>query len=358
MVISAGVVAVAVLIRIANTPRSGRTIDDPGLTTEVAMLVMFGVGVLAGTGERALAVVLGATTAVLLDLRPELHSFASRISAEEMRAVMQFVVISLIVLPVLPDQNWGPYGAINPRRIWWMVVLITGFNLGSYLGYRQLGDAAGTVVAGILGGMISSTATTVSAARGSRHGQGSSAAGIPGLVIQIASTVVFARVLVLMALAAPSQFQRMMPLPAGMLGIMTVLAGIVWWRNRGSKAIRPAAGNPSELAMALTFAGMFVLVLLAVSAAKAAFGNRGLYGVAILSGLTDMDAITLSTSQLAERGEIDGAVAGRVILVAALSNLVFKAGAVAVLGNRDLARRIALLFGAAGVGGSLLLAFG
>lgn len=102
---------------------------------------------------------------------------------------------------------------------------------------------------------------------------------------------------------------------------------------------------------------MFVLVLIAVSAAKATFGNRGLYGVAILSGLTDMDAITLSTSQLAESGEIEGRVAGRVILVAALSNLAFKAGAVAVLGSRELARRIALLFGIAGTGGILLLAF-
>jgi uncharacterized membrane protein (DUF4010 family) len=175
------------------------------------------------------------------------------------------------------------------------------------------------------------------------------------LIIQIASAVVFVRVLVLMGLAAPSQFARMARLPAVMLVLMTLLAVVVWWRARGAVGSRTVASNPSELKLALTFAALFVVVLLAVAAAKSTFGNRGLYAVAVLSGLTDMDAITLSTSQLAQRGELDGSVAGRVILVAALANLVFKAGAVAVLGSRDLAGRVALLFGAAGVCGTLLL---
>ena len=355
LVIPAGVIAVATLVWIANAPHPGRTQYDPGLTTEVAMLVMFGVGVLAGTGERAMAVVLGATTAVLLHLRPQLHSFAERIGDTEMRAVMQFVVVALIVLPVLPDENWGPYGVFNPRRIWWMVVLITGISLGSYIAYQLLGNGAGSVVGGILGGLISSTATTVSTARASRNGPADSSTALPSLIIQIASAVVFVRVLVLMGLAAPSQFARMAPLPAVMLGLMTLMAVRVWWKARGTVGTRTAASNPSELKLALTFAALFVVVLLAVAAAKSTFGNRGLYAVAILSGLTDMDAITLSTSQLAQRGELDGSVAGRVILVAALANLVFKAGAVAVLGSRELARRVALLFGTAGLCGALLL---
>ncbi|MBN8249204.1 MAG: MgtC/SapB family protein [Verrucomicrobia bacterium] len=358
-VLSAGIGATAVLLWAANVPRSGPPADDPGLTTEAALLVMFGVGALAGTGDRTLAVVIGATTAVLLHLRPELHAFAARIADSEMRAVMQFAVVALIVLPLLPEGRWGPYGVINPRQIWWMVVLITGISLASYLAYRLLGDRGGALAAGFLGGLISSTATTVATARGSRaaaNGGGSTA--LPLLVIQIASTVVFGRVLLLVAAAAPDQFVPIVRLPAIMLGMMTLAAVILGWRTRRHPVAPPPASNPAELRLALTFAALFVGVLLAVAAARERLGDAGLYAVAVLSGLTDMDAITLSTAQLARRGELDGAMAGRVILVAAMANLVFKAGAVAVLGSRDLARHVGLLFGGALLVGATLLAVG
>lgn len=354
--VSAGVVAVAVLIWIANLPRPDRPNNDPGLTTEVAMLVMFGVGVLAGTGDRALAVVLGATTAVLLHLRPELHSFAARVGDSEMRAVMQFVVVALIVLPVLPDQDWGPYGVFNPRRVWWMVVLITGISLGSYIGYRWLGHRAGSILGGILGGLISSTATSVATARESRTRSSEASAALGALVIQIAGTVVFARVMVLVSVTAPGPLKGILPFPALMLGFMVLLSGLLAWSTRGQGGPAAAQSNPAELKLALTFAALFVGVLFAVAAAKARFGDRGLYAIAVLSGLTDMDAITLSTARLAQRGELDGTVAGRVILVASMANLLFKAGAVAVLGSRALARRVALLFGTACAAGALLLA--
>lgn len=356
-VLSAGIGATAVLLWAANVPRSGPPADDPGLTTEAALLVMFGVGALAGTGDRTLAVVLGATTAVLLHLRPELHAFAARIADSEMRAVMQFAVVALIVLPLLPEGRWGPYGVLNPRQIWWMVVLITGISLASYLAYRLLGDRGGALAAGFLGGLISSTATTVATARGSRAVAGGGSTALPLLVIQIASTVVFGRVLLLVAAAAPDHFVRMARLPMAMLGIMSLAAVILGWRTRRHPVSPPPASNPAELRLALTFAALFVAVLLAVAAARERLGNAGLYAVAVLSGLTDMDAITLSTAQLARRGELDGALAGRVILVAALANLAFKAGAVAVLGSRELARHVGMLFGAAILVGAVLLAF-
>lgn len=356
-VLSAGVAAVAVLIWIANLPRPGQSDPDPGLTTEVAMLVMFGVGVLAGTGERALAVVLGASTAVLLHLRPELHSLAARLRDTEMRAVMQFAVVSLIVLPVLPDQDWGPYGVFNPRRIWWMVVLITGISLGSYVGYRWLGHRAGSILGGILGGLISSTATTVSTARETRVQDARASDALGALVIQIAGTVVFARVLILISVTAPGQAAGILPYPAWMLGFMTLLSAFMAWTTRGERGPAAPQSNPAELKLALTFAALFVGVLFAVAAAKARFGDRGLYAIAVLSGLTDMDAITLSTARLAQRGELSGPVAGHVILLASMSNLIFKTAAVAVLGSRALALRVILLFGAACAGGTLLLAF-
>lgn len=357
-VLSAGIGAMAVLLWAANTPRSEPPAEAPGLTTEAALLVMFGVGALAGSGERTVAVVLGATTAVLLHLRPELHAFAARIADSEMRAVMQFAVVALIVLPVLPEGRWGPYGVVNPRQIWWMVVLITGVSLASYLAYRLLGQRSGALAAGFLGGLISSTATTVATARASRASDAASggSTALPLLVIQIAGTVVFGRVLILCAVTAPDQFPRMAPLPVSMMGIMALAAVVIGWRARRRPVPPLPASNPAELRLALTFAVLFVLVLLAVAAAKERFGDRGLYAVALLSGLVDMDAITLSTAQLVRRGELDGGIAGRVILVAAMANLVFKAGVVAMIGSRNLARHVALLFGSAALAGAALLA--
>ncbi|MCW5559935.1 MAG: DUF4010 domain-containing protein, partial [Verrucomicrobiae bacterium] len=213
------------------------------------------------------------------------------------------------------------------------------------------------LAAGFLGGLISSTATTAATARASRAAgtAGAGSTALPQLVIQIASAVVFGRILILCAVAAPDQFTRIASLPLAMLAIMTVVAVAIGWRTRRYPVAPPPASNPAELRMALTFAALFVLVLLAVAAAKERFGNSGLYAVAVLSGLTDMDAITLSTAQLANRGELDGRMAGRVILIAALANLVFKAGTVAMLGSRGLARQVGLLFGSAVIAGVALL---
>ncbi|MFM7103333.1 MAG: MgtC/SapB family protein [Verrucomicrobiota bacterium] len=352
-VLAAGFVGLAAQLVVGNWTRVKSGPADPGLTTEAAVLGMFALGAYLAVGEPGVAVMIGGVIAVLLHLKPQLHSLAGRIGDADFRAVIQFVLVSLVILPVLPDRGFGPLGVLNPRRIWWMVVLITGISLAGYAFYRALGRRAGTAAAGILGGLISSTATTLSSARRAR---GQPAAGpVAAGVIVLASAVVYARVLVLVGAAAPGQFLEVAPRPALMLLWMGLLAGWAWHRAGDDFTELPPAGNPTELKSALFFAGLYAAVTLAVALAREHFGPGALYAVATLSGLTDLDAITLSTAQLVHAGQLDGTVAGRVVMTASLSNLVFKAGLAVVVGSRSVARPVVRFLGAALAGGLALL---
>jgi uncharacterized membrane protein (DUF4010 family) len=203
---------------------------DPGMTTEVAVLMMFALGAYLVTGPAAVAVVIGATVTLLLHLKPQLHGFAKRVGEHDFRAIMLFVAIALVILPILPDATFGPYQVLNPRRIWWMVVLITGISLGGYLIYKAFDQTTGAVAGGILGGLISSTATTVSYARRTREQAGSE--GPAALVIVLAGAVVFARVVVTVAVAAPAHFAGIALSVSIMLVLMAALAFCLWWRWR------------------------------------------------------------------------------------------------------------------------------
>ena len=352
-IVGAGLIALAGLIIVGNLAKQKKGDLDPGLTTEVAMLLMYGVGAYVVVGHTAAAIAIGGGVAVLLHLKPEMHSLAARIGNADFKAIMQFVLVSFVILPVLPDQAYGPYQVLNPHRIWVLVVLIVGISLAGYMVYKFFGEKAGVMMGGILGGIISSTATTVSYARRSRQAKGSSK--LAAQVILIASTVVFVRVLMLIAATAPASLQEAGPPLGAMLGVMMVLSVGTWFVDRHAKVQMPPQDNPTELKSAILFAALFALVTLGVAAAKEHFGQRGLYVVAILSGLTDMDAITLSTTQIVKSGQTDVHTGWRLILAAALANLVFKAGTTAVLGDRKLFLRVSALFGVAFAAGILIL---
>ncbi len=327
---------------------------DAGQTSEVAMLLMYGVGALLVVGPMPVAVALGGGVAVLLHLKDSLHRLAGHTTDADFRAIIQFVLISLVILPVLPDRAFGPYGVLNPREIWWMVVLIVGLGLAGYLAYKRFGAGAGTVLAGILGGLISSTATTASYARGSRSSP--EKMRMATLVILLAGTVVFVRVFVELAVVVPQLLGQLgWPLAVMVVG-MAVASLLVGWHDRphGSTVIDPS--NPSELRSAMLFAGLYALVLLAVAAVREHFGEHALYGLAALSGLTDVDALALSTAKLMRDQGLPTATGWRLILVAALANLGFKFVLIAGFGGRPLARCLALPFAAMLALGSLLLA--
>ena len=179
-VVAVGLLAAAGLVTAGNLSRLPEGKAEPGQTTEFAAVLMYGIGAWVVVGSMTQAVVLGGVVAVLLQLREPLHQFAGRMGEPDIKAIMQLVLIALVILPLLPDRTFGPYGVLNPYQIWWMVVLIVGLSLLGYVGYKLLGARAGTVLAGILGGVISSTATTASYARRTKQDPGDLPAGRAG----------------------------------------------------------------------------------------------------------------------------------------------------------------------------------
>lgn len=359
--VACGLLAVAGFAALGNWMKLAAGQASPGLTTELAMLLTFGLGVWVVQKEPVVAVVVAAATTLLLQLKKTLHDALDRLGEDDVRAIMQFVLISLVVLPVLPDHRFGPYDVLGVREIWWMVVLIVGIGLAGYLAYLFLGEKVGTLLGGLLGGLVSSTATTVGYARASRVGP----AGVPigTVVILISSSVVFLRVLVELAAVAPNSFTVLAPPVVAMLGAMAALSTVAWWRLIRSRQhpvdteSQPLdLGNPSELSSALIFGGLYALVLLAVAWARDQLGEGGLYAVAVLSGLTDMDAITLSTARMVEDGHLAPGLGWRLVLVASLSNLVFKLATVAALADRRLTLLLARCFLPALAAGGLILA--
>lgn len=349
LVALAGMIGVAIWVATTRSEPS-----DPGLTSEVAMLLMYVVGAYLVVGSRTVAVAVGGGVAVLLQLKEPLHGLARRLGDEDFRAIIQFTLISAVILPVLPDRTFGPYGVLNLREIWWMVVLIVGISLAGYLAYRTLGPRAGTLLAGALGGLISSTATTVSYARRARTVRGY--LHLASVVILIASATVFVRVLVELAVVAPEVLPAAGGPVAVLLAWMVFLAAADWLRSRPPGGEMAEHGNPSELRPAVVFGVLYAMVLVAVAAVQDRFGAGALYGVAALSGLTDMDAITLSTARLMRSGQLATGTGWRLILVASMSNLLFKLAVAAVLGGRRLAWRLSAFVALAlAAGGALLM---
>lgn len=316
---------------------------EPGLTTDIAILIMFVVGVLLAQEQMEIAVVASGATVLLLHLKQPLHAFVRGLEERDVRAMMQFALITLVVLPILPDRTMGPFNVFNPYHTWLMVVLVVGISLAGYVAYKLLGTVRGTLVAGLLGGAISSTATTASYARsvrGAPHGPVSTAA----LGIMLASMVSLVRVLIELRVVAGVHFYDMAAPIGAMFLTLFLLAIALWAVARRDSAELPPPENPTELKSALIFGALFAGVLIASAAAKTHLGERGIYAVAVVSGLTDMDAITLSTGRLVSAGEVLPATGWRAVLIAAMANLCFKAGIVGVIGSRRLFGAVAALY--------------
>jgi uncharacterized membrane protein (DUF4010 family) len=354
-VVAAGLAACAALVVAGNFLAHRNPGADPGVTTEVAVLVVFATGAVAVQGYHWLAVAAAGTSMVLLQGKAALHAMVRKIGENELRALVRLALVGLVILPLLPDREMGYLGVINPFRAWLMVVLIVGISLAAYLAAKFLGGARGTVAAGLLGGLISSTATTVGISRrsASSRGAGPSLAAIA----LTASSVVFVRVIAEVCLAAPGHAGEILPPLVAMMG-WTALVAAASLRAAARDGYPPGAeGPPSDLKGAVLFGLLYLAVLHAVALAKHEFGNAGLYVVAAVSGLTDMDAITLSTARLTAAGHADAGTAWRVILTGGLANLVFKAGWVAALGTGTYRRRTLFGLAAAVGGGGLILAF-
>ena len=353
--VAAGIVAIFGTLAIANWLTAQREESEHGQTTEIAALLTFAIGAYLPRGERPVAMAAAGLAVILLHLKEPMHVFVRKMGPKDIAGIMQFVVISLIILPLLPNRAYGPLQVLNPFDIWRMIVLIVGLSLTGYIIYKLVGGTASVVLGGILGGLISSTATTVSYARRAKAVPAAHALAVT--VILIASAVSYLRVIIEVSLIAPSKLGALLPPLTIALVWASVTAAVALLFFRGAGEKMPEPGNPAELKGAVIFGIIYAVITFAVAAVKQYFGSAGLYGVAIISGLTDMDAITLSLSRMVEGNQLDPHNAWRLILAASLANFVFKGIVGALLGGWRFGLRLAPFFGVTLLGGLVLILF-
>lgn len=353
-VFAVALAGVVVVLAVADVGRLARQRKIGGITTEVAALLMFAVGALVTLGQQVAALVLTGSLLVLLQWKKPLHALVDRLVEVDLRALAHLVLVALVIYPVLPDRTYGPYDVLNPRHIWRMVVLIVSISLAAYVARRVLGRRGGTVVGGVLGGLVSSTATTVSQARAARLEPATSPVRVA--VILLASATVFGRLAVEVGLAAPTVLPALAPPLGVLLAVSALVAAVATWRADRAPVEPAPDRDPTDLGGALVFGLLYAGVVFVVAAVQDRFGAQGLYVVAVVSGLTDVDAITLSTANLVRDGHVDPSTAWRVIVLAALSNVGFKAGVASVLGGRALAWRALVGLGLTLATGAALLA--
>jgi uncharacterized membrane protein (DUF4010 family) len=330
-------VTAAVLAGYAATSREEGQL---GLTTEIAAVVTYLLGGTVLFGHAEVAVALAIATSAVLAFKQPLHRLVERIGRDDLYAGLKLLIATFIVLPVLPNRPVDPWGALNPWRMWWLVVLISGLSLVGYAATRALGSARGIPLTGLAGGLVSSTAVTLSLSRRSVEN------GNPRLDHELASGILlswatmFARIGVLVA-AVNAPLLGRIAIPLGAL--LAVAAGAAaWhhWRSRlhGEGGDAVPLGNPFGLAPAIRFALLFAAVLLAVELVGRSFPLGGLYLVAALAGLTDVDAITLSMAR--PGGHAAAGTAAAAIGIAAASNTVVKCAMTALVGSPGLRRHV------------------
>ncbi len=353
--LAVGLVVVAVSM-VASNFSSQQEEQYRGFTSEAATIVTYGLGAAVWYGYATLAVMLAITTTVLLYFKAELKQFSERTTPKDLNSILQFAVLSLVILPILPNDSFGPYAAINPRQVWWMVVLISGLALAGYLALRIIGARHGAAVLGIFGGLASSTATTMMFSRhAAEHGH---LVRMSAIVILIANVMVMIRLGIIASIVAPGLIAPVATVFA--CGIVPgVIMSLYGWKilNEAGELPMPEVKNPTELKTAVSFGALYAIVLLAAAWLQDIAGNSGLYIVALVSGLTDADASVLSTLRMFNLERVLGADAVIAVTLALVANLVFKIGLVVSIGGRTLARHAlpGLLAIGAGMGVGLLL---
>ncbi len=347
--IGAGLLTVGGIIVTAYLRAPQEPDGDPGTTTMAALVLCYGLGVLVWHEEFQLAVMLAIVATTLLYFKPELRGMSQKLSRRDLLSMLQFAVLALIILPLLPNENYGPYGALNPYQIWWMVVLIAGVSLAGYAALRLVGQERGAAMLGVLGGLVSSTATTLSFTRHARANEAMVPVAVT--VIVLANLVVLVRLGVLTAIVAPEVLTALLPILLGGLiaGGLAAAYGVRRLRPQGELP-ELAMGNPTELRTALGFGLLYAVVLLAAAWLTDRLGALGTYAVALVSGLTDVDAITLSSLRLYRLDKLPETTLANVIMLAILSNLVFKSVLTLAIGGHRTARHVLAGFAATAFG--------
>ena len=345
------VVALLVLAGYIVTARMHRVM---GLTTAMAAITTFLVGVLAAGGSTLLAATVAVVAVALLQLKRPMHSGIGKLTETELTSGIQLLLISVVVLPVLPDRGFGPFAALNPYKLWWAVVLLA---LLSFLGFvlmRWFGTRRGLTLTALLGGLVSSTATTATLARWAKEAPQWRLLAAGGATLACAA--MFGRMAVLVAVAAPALGFA----AVGVLGAMAIAGAAygAYLTTRETAQDLPdlSTQNPLKLTAAVQFALFLAGVLLAGRFLSDRFGDAGLLVTAAISGLVDVDAITLSVGRMVDDGVVGAAVAALAVFLAAAVNQVTKFGLLWVLDSRWLALKVLpayALMALVGVGAAL-----
>jgi uncharacterized membrane protein (DUF4010 family) len=354
----ANVLAVAflglALMVVASYVTTAKETQDFGITTELSLLITFVLGALAGGGFEAEALASAVVMTVLLGLKQELHHTLEKLDRRELIATLQLLIVAAVALPLLPDRNLGPWEALNPRTIGWLVLLIAGISYVGYFAMRIFGTRVGLLATAVLGGLVSSTAVTLSYGRMARSDQRNFA--LLGAGISLAAGTMAVRILVEVAIVNFSLLPWLVA-PVAILAMVPLVAAVaIASRTPASKSSAEVQlKNPVELGSALGFGAVLSLLFILVRAFESWFGNAGIYILSAISGITDVDAVSLSLAQ-ATRTNLPLSVGATGILIAAMVNTVVKALLATFIGGWQLARWCATILLSA-LGLSLIAAF-
>jgi len=329
------------------------TRSDLGLTTEVATLATFVLGVLAGVGHLALASAGAVILSIVLGYKSSLHIWLQALQPEELAAGFKLLLLSVVLLPLLPDRGFGPWEALNPYVIWWMVVMIAAISFVGYFAIRISGPRAGIVFTALFGGLASSTATTLNLSRLAR--QKDSGRSLLAGGILVACGTMFPRMLLLGTVIHPPVFAYLAG-PALAMAVITYGPALWLLRRAGTEATsdKLLPRNPLELIPALSFGALLALVMVLGQALTAWFGDVGVLALAAASGVADVDAITLSLAQMSGH-DLTVSVAVMGIVIAAGVNSLIKGGMAFAIGGRDLGLRVLPTLAAAVAGGMAVI---
>lgn len=336
-----GFIIMGALVIIAYHEMNKNKRQSTGATSEVAALLTFLIGVMVHNQLLKLATILAVTIAVILYARTFLHRFAYRIKETELEDTLKFAVVAFVILPFLPNQGYGPLEIFNPFIIWLMVVFVSGISFVGYILMKWIGER-GVALAGVFGGLISSTAVTMSFSDRSKKQKRLYSALALGVIL--ANGIMFLRILIEVFVLNRPLFYTLL-LPMGVLALVTaVFSYFLLKRSKEAKG-DITLGSPFTIKPALTFGLIFALVLALVKVADVYLSSKGVYIVSMLSGIADVDAITVSLSQLAGRS-LEETIARNGIIIAALTNVAVKGGIALWFGGKKFGRLVASFYAA------------
>lgn len=327
---------------------TARSTKDFGMTTEIALLLTFCLGALAVGGYEGEAIAAAVVVAAMLGLKQEMHRSLSQLNRTELQATLQLLLIAVVALPLLPDANLGPWAAVNPRTIGWLVMLLAATSYAGYFAVRLFGERTGLMLTALLGALVSSTAVTVSFARMNK--KKISSPRLLGAGISLAAGTMAVRLLIEISIVNAGLLRWLVP-PLACLALLPLLSA-VWTTQAAGRAVagkqpvptsEPSVksavplGSPLDLKAALFYGGLFTVLFVLVRATESWFGEAGIYLLSAISGITDVDAVSLSLAASASRGLSDKvAILG--ILLAVTVNTLVKAGVAIAIGGWQLAR--------------------